>query len=85
MATTHEILSQALKIKDALKLSALVIVLDQVTYAKAFEVQWKHSIRCQSMVLRFWSLSHSLYNSFDNYLETNCRSWLERFVHRICS
>ena len=52
MATIHEILLQALKMKDALKLSALVIVFDQALYAKAAEVQWKHSIQFQSIVLR---------------------------------
>ena len=44
MATIHKILLQALKMKDALKLSALVVVFDQAMYAKAAEVQWKHSV-----------------------------------------
>ncbi|KAL9977627.1 hypothetical protein ACROYT_G015055 [Oculina patagonica] len=52
MATVHEVLVRSLKIKDSLRLQSIVVVFDQALYAKAMEIQWKHSERFKDLVLR---------------------------------
>ncbi|KAL9979552.1 hypothetical protein ACROYT_G017230 [Oculina patagonica] len=52
MATVHEVLVRSLKIKDSLRLQSIVVVFDQALYAKATEIQWKHSERFKDLVLR---------------------------------
>lgn len=52
MSTVFEILNQSLKIKETLKLQAIVVVFDQALYAKATEIKWKHTERFESIVLR---------------------------------
>ena len=52
MSTVFEILNQSLKIKDTLKLQAIVVVFDQTLYAKAAEIKRKHTERFRSIVLR---------------------------------
>ena len=39
VSTVFEILNQSLKIKETLKLQAIVVVFDQVLYAKATEIK----------------------------------------------
>ena len=52
MSTVFEVLNQSPKIKDTLKLQAIVVVFDQALYAKATEIKWKHSEKFESIVLR---------------------------------
>lgn len=58
MSTVHEVLVRSLKIKDALQLKSIVVVLDQALYVKVAEIVWKqpdvcNSIRCALCYL-FW-------------------------------
>ena len=48
MSTVFEILNQSLKIKETLKLQAIVVVFDQALDAK---IKWKHTERFESIVL----------------------------------
>ena len=41
MSTIFEIRNRCLAIKDNLKLSAIICILDQAIYAKAVEIKWK--------------------------------------------
>ena len=52
MSTVFEILNQSLKIKDTLKLQAIIVVSDQALYVKATEIKWKHTERFGSILLR---------------------------------
>ena len=52
MDTVHEVLVRSLKIKDSLRLQSIVVVFDQALYAKATEIQWKHSEKFKDLVLR---------------------------------
>ena len=52
MSTVFEILNQPLKIKDTITLQAIVVVFDQALYAKAAKIEWKHTERFRSIVLR---------------------------------
>ena len=52
MSTVFEVLSQSLKIKDSLRLNAIVVVFDQVIYAKAMEIKWKHSEHFKDIIVR---------------------------------
>ena len=52
MSTVHEILVRSLKIRDTLKLKTIVLVFDQALYAKAIEIQWKHSDKFSNIVSR---------------------------------
>ena len=45
-------LSQSLKIKDSLRLNAIVVVFDQAIYAKAMEIKWKHSKHFRDIIVR---------------------------------
>ena len=51
MATVHKVLMQSLKVKNTLKLRSIVLIFEQVLYAKATEVQWKQSERFKDIVL----------------------------------
>ena len=42
MSTVYEILNQSENIGNSLQLDKVVVVFDQVFYAKAIEIQWKH-------------------------------------------
>ena len=42
MSTVHEVLVRSVKIKDALQLKSVVVVLDQALHAKATEIVWKY-------------------------------------------
>ena len=50
--TVFEVLSQSLKIKDSLRLNAIVVVFDQAIYAKAMEIKWKHSEHFKDIIVR---------------------------------
>ena len=52
MSTVFEVLSQSLKIKDSLRLNAIVVVFDQAIYAKAMEIKWKHSEHFKDIIVR---------------------------------
>ncbi len=61
MNTVNEVLTQALKYKEALELTNIVCVFDQALYAKAAEITWKHSDKFQSIVPRMGVL-HTICN-----------------------
>lgn len=42
MNTVFEILKKANSIKNALNLKSVIVVMDQVIYAKAIGISWKH-------------------------------------------
>ena len=42
MSTVHEVLARSVKIKGALQLKSIVVVLDEALYAKATEIVWKY-------------------------------------------
>ena len=46
---------RAIKIKEVLQLSGIVLVCDQAIYAKAIEIAWKHSDEFKPIVLRVGS------------------------------
>ena len=48
MSTVNEIISQTLKIKEALSLKSILVVFDQVLYA----ILWKHPERCKGIIPR---------------------------------
>ena len=52
MSTIHEMLVQAIKVKNELELSGIVLVCDQAIYAKAVEIAWKHCDEFKPIVLR---------------------------------
>lgn len=52
MSTVFELLSQSLKIKDSLRLNAIVVVFDQAIYTKAMEIKWKHSEHFRDIIAR---------------------------------
>ena len=52
MSTVFEVLSQSLKIKDSLRLNAIVVVFDPAIYAKAMEIKWKHSEHFKDVIVR---------------------------------
>ena len=52
ISTVFEVLSQSLKIKDSLRLNAIVVVFDQAIYAKAMEIKWKHSEHFRDIIVR---------------------------------
>ena len=52
MSTVFEVLSQSLKIKDSLRLNAIVVVFDQPIYAKAMEIKRKHSEHFKDIIVR---------------------------------
>ena len=77
MSTVFEVLSQSLKIKDSLRLNAIVVVFDQAIYAKAMEIKWKHSEHCQN-----GRVSYHLHFAWNNRKEVpGC--WFERPVCRV--
>ena len=52
MSTVHKVLVRSVKIKDALQLKSIVVVLDQALYAKATEIVWKYPDMFKGLVLR---------------------------------
>ena len=65
MSTFHEVLVRSVKIKDALQLKSILVVLNQALYAKATEVVWKYPDMLKGLVLRmgaFHSLHAVIYN-----------------------
>ena len=52
MSTVFEVLSQSLKIKDSLRLNAIVVVFDPAIYAKAMEIKWKQSEHFEDVIVR---------------------------------
>ena len=52
MSTVHGVLVRSVKIKDALQLKSVVVVLDQALYAKATEIVWKYPDMFKGIVLR---------------------------------
>ena len=52
LPTIHEMLCQALKIKEQLSLDHVILVCDQAIYAKATEVAWAHQEKFKSVILR---------------------------------
>jgi len=45
-------LSQSLKIKDVLRLNAVVVIFDKAMYAKAMEIKWKHKEQFRDIIVR---------------------------------
>ena len=52
MSTVHEVLVRSVKIKDALQLKSIAVVLDQALYAKATEIVWKYPDMFKVLALR---------------------------------
>ena len=52
MNIIFEILNNANSIKNACNMKSMVLVMDQVIYAKAIEISWKHREFFQDLVLR---------------------------------
>ena len=52
MSTVFEVLSQSLKIKDSLRLNAIVVVFDPAIYAKAMEIKCEHSEHFKDFIVR---------------------------------
>ena len=52
MSTVHDVLVGSVKIKDALQLKSVVVVLVQALYAKATEIVWKYPDMFKGIVLR---------------------------------
>ena len=52
MNIIFEILNNANSIKNARNMKSMVLVMDQVIYAKAIEISWKHREFFQDLVLR---------------------------------
>ena len=52
MSTVFEVLSQSLKIKECLRLNAIVVVFHQAIYAKAMEIKRKHSEHFKDIIVR---------------------------------
>ena len=52
MSTVHEVLVHSFKIKVALQLKSIAVVLDQALYAKATEIVWKYPDMFKGLVLR---------------------------------
>ena len=50
-----KMLVRAIKIKEELQLSGIVLVCDHAIYAKAIEIAWKHSDEFKPIVLRLCS------------------------------
>lgn len=79
MSTVFEVLNQSLKIKDTLKLQALVLVFDQALYTKVAEIKWKHTERFRSIVLRMGA-----FHTGNNRQEiSGC--WAKGYLYRIRS
>ena len=50
-STIMELMNRALKMKESLKLSGIVCVFDQSTFAKAAEIKWRDTFKYKSCVL----------------------------------
>ena len=66
LSTVYEVLTQSLKIKDTLVLKSIVVVFDQVLYAKATEIIWKKHEQFKNFIqseLFHRYLDHLRYNN----------------------
>ena len=52
LSTVNEIITQAFKINEYLRLREIVCVFDQALYAKAVDIVWKHPDKFKPIVLK---------------------------------